>query len=93
MESIFDKTSLKVEMWIPPAHIEIKDFSAGYQHRAQHSGEAHIKAFIVSSTLKGLSLIDRQRRNHTILLPLIQNEFHALSMKTLTPDEWAETKE
>ncbi len=93
MESIFDKIKSQLEAAIPLEHFEVEDFSAGHQHHAQHSGGAHIKALIVSPAFERLSLINRHKRIYAILEPLMQKEIHALSMKTLTPREWAETKE
>lgn len=49
----------------------------------------HFEAVIVSSEFAGLSRVKRQQRVNAILKPRFDSgELHALSMKTLTPEEW-----
>jgi acid stress-induced BolA-like protein IbaG/YrbA len=49
----------------------------------------HFEAVIVSSEFSGLNRIKRQQRINAILKPRFDTgELHALSMKTLTPEEW-----
>jgi acid stress-induced BolA-like protein IbaG/YrbA len=51
---------------------------------------SHWYATIVSNAFEGLSRIKRQQRVYATLGNRMQtNEVHALSMKTLTPAEWA----
>ena len=50
----------------------------------------HWYATIVSSSFEGQRLIQRHQKVYATLGGRIQtNEVHALSMKTLTPAEWA----
>ncbi len=49
----------------------------------------HFEAVIVSSEFGGLNRVKRQQRINAILKPHFDSgELHALSMKTLTPEEW-----
>lgn len=49
----------------------------------------HFDAVIVSSEFAGLSRVKRQQRINVILKARFDSgELHALSMKTLTPEEW-----
>ncbi len=49
----------------------------------------HFEAVIVSSEFVGQSRVKRQQRVNAILKARFDSgELHALSMKTLTPDEW-----
>jgi acid stress-induced BolA-like protein IbaG/YrbA len=49
----------------------------------------HFEAVIVSSEFAGLSRVKRQQRVNAILkVRFDSGELHALSMKTLTPEEW-----
>jgi len=72
----------QVQAWIaaalPCAHLEV-------------SGDGqHFAATIVSAEFAGLSRIARhQKINVALRHRLESNELHALSMKTLTPEEWA----
>jgi len=51
----------------------------------------HFAALIVSSEFAGLSRVKRQQRVYqTIKDKLDSGELHALSMQTLTPEEWRE---
>ena len=75
-------SSEQVKIWIaaalPCEHLEV----AGDGH--------HFEALIVSAEFSGLSRVARhQRINAALRARLESNELHALSMKTLTPDEWA----
>jgi acid stress-induced BolA-like protein IbaG/YrbA len=49
----------------------------------------HFFATIVSSEFDGLARIARQRRVYAALGDRMREQIHALSMKTLTPAEWA----
>ena len=49
----------------------------------------HFEAVIVCSEFAGLSRVKRQQRVNAILKQRFDSgELHALSMKTLTPEEW-----
>ena len=49
----------------------------------------HFEAVIVSPAFDGKRLIARHQLVNKTLGALMGNEIHALSMKTLTPAEWA----
>ncbi|MCS6995544.1 MAG: BolA family transcriptional regulator [Casimicrobiaceae bacterium] len=48
----------------------------------------HFYATIVSSAFEGLPLVRRQQRVYAALGARMGTEIHALSMSTLTPQEW-----
>jgi acid stress-induced BolA-like protein IbaG/YrbA len=48
----------------------------------------HFEAVIVSKAFEGLRLIARHQKVYAALGDRMREEIHALSMKTLTPDEW-----
>lgn len=50
----------------------------------------HVCALIVSREFSGLSRIKRHRLVHSALGNRMEAEIHALSMRTLTPEEWSE---
>lgn len=72
----------QVQAWIaaalPCEHLEV-------------SGDGqHFAATIVSAEFAGLSRIARHQKINAVLRHRLEsNELHALSMKTLTPEEWA----
>lgn len=70
-----------IEAGMPEATVEV--VGDGY----------HFQALVVSPAFEGKSLIQRQR----IVKSLLQEHFdsgalHALSMRTLTPEQWASEK-
>lgn len=49
----------------------------------------HFQALVVSPDFVGMSRVQRQQRVHqTLRAQLDSGELHALSFKTLTPEEW-----
>ena len=48
----------------------------------------HFEALIVSDAFAGLSRVQRHQRVYAALGDRMREEIHALSMKTLTPQEW-----
>lgn len=49
----------------------------------------HFEAVIVSSHFEGKRPIQRHQMVYAVLGDRMREEIHALSMKTLTPGEWA----
>jgi acid stress-induced BolA-like protein IbaG/YrbA len=50
---------------------------------------AHFEAVVVSAEFTGLQRVRRHQLVYQALGDRMREEIHALSMKTLTPDEWA----
>ena len=48
----------------------------------------HFQALIVSSEFEGRSRVQRHQLVYAVLGDRMREEIHALSMKTLTPQEW-----
>lgn len=72
-----------------PVHVEVADEShlhAG--HPGARSGGGHFRVLIVSERFEGRRLVERQRLVYEALAREMGPDIHALSMKTLTPDEW-----
>ncbi len=72
-------------------HCEVIDEShlhAG--HVGARDGGGHFRAIIVSAKFEGLNRIAAQRLVYSSLEDWMGNEIHALSMRTLTPEAWAE---
>ena len=73
-----------IESWIaagmPCAHLSV----AGDGH--------HFEALIVSNSFDGMNRVKRQQAVYAILKERLDSgELHAISMRTLTPDEWKQT--
>lgn len=50
----------------------------------------HFEAIIVSPEFRGQLLVARHQRVYAALGERMKSDIHALSMQTLTPEEWAE---
>ena len=50
---------------------------------------AHFEAVVVSPSFAGASRVRRHQLVYAALGDRMREEIHALSMKTLTPEEWA----
>ena len=69
-------------------HFELKDFTGRHLNHKLHEGGFHLESIIVSSSFIDKNLIERHRMVYDALGELMKHEIHALSMKTLTPEEW-----
>jgi acid stress-induced BolA-like protein IbaG/YrbA len=50
----------------------------------------HFEALVVSAEFAGLNRVQRQQRVYqTLKTELASGELHAISFKTLTPEEWS----
>ena len=59
-------------------------------HLAIEGDGAHFQAVIVSAAFEGKSRVQRHQIVYTALGDRMREEIHALSMQTLTPDEWSQ---
>ena len=71
-------------------HFEIKDFTGRHLNHKLHEGGFHLETTIVSDDFTDKTLIERHRLVYDAMGELMKHEIHALSMKTLTRDEWEE---
>jgi acid stress-induced BolA-like protein IbaG/YrbA len=56
----------------------------------QVSGDGqHFEAIIVSGAFRGKSMVQQHQLVYKALGERMREEIHALSMKTLTPEDWA----
>lgn len=58
------------------------------EHLEVRGDGAHFEALIVSTEFEGKRLIARHQRVYAALGDRMKAEIHALSMRTLTPDEY-----
>ena len=86
--AIEDLMKEKLSSTIQLEHFEVKDFTGRHLHHKQNDGGFHLEAVIVSDSFNDKNLIERHRLVYKAMGNLMQNEIHALSMKTLTIEEW-----
>lgn len=60
------------------------------QHVDVKGDGAHFEAVIVSEEFNGKSLVQRHKLVYKALGDSMKTDIHALSMKTYTPEQWAE---
>jgi BolA protein len=71
-------------------HVEVLDQSALHEgHPGTEAGGGHFQVLVVAEVFAGLSRIKAQRVVYQALGDLMESEIHALSMRTLTPEQWA----
>lgn len=67
-----------------PAHMELHDES----HNHSLGAETHFNLIVVAEAFNEQGRLQRQRAIHAALGSLME-EIHSLTMKALTPQEWA----
>jgi len=75
-----------------PTPFEVRDFIAAglpCEHLDVEGDGRHFFATIVSTEFEGLSRVRRHQRVYSALGERMRAQIHALSMKTLTPAEFA----
>lgn len=78
-------TSQQIETWIRDG------LPCDYLHVEGDDGQ-HFKAVIVSPKFKGLMRVAQHQLVYRALGDRMHSEIHALSMRTLTPEEWRTEK-
>ena len=73
-------------------HIEVEDDSARHAgHAGAADGGSHFNVVVVSSRFVGLSRVARHRAVYKALESMMGADIHALSARTLTPEEWGQS--
>lgn len=80
----------KVVQTFSPEHLELVNESHTH-HRG--GDETHFKMLVVSSKFQGLSRVERQRQVQLLFDQERGQGLHALSLRLLTPEEWAKDKD
>ena len=73
-----------------PESIE-RDIASGLpcEHLTVEGDGQHFQAVIVSAAFEGKRPIQRHQMVYAVLGDRMREEIHALSMQTLTPEQWA----
>jgi BolA protein len=72
-------------------HVDVLDQSALHEgHPGAQAGGGHYHVLVVAEVFEGLSRIAAQRVVYQALADLMESEIHALSMHTMTPQQWAD---
>ncbi len=71
---------------LTPLHLDVINESG--MHNVPTGSETHFKVVAVSDQFSGKPLVFRHRMINTLLAEQFSNGVHALSLQTMTPDEW-----
>ena len=86
--SIEDDIIEKLQTSLNPAHLEV--INESHMHNVPPGSESHFKIIAVTSEFDSKTLIARHRIINKILAEELEGPIHALSLHTMTPDEWAQ---
>ena len=76
----------KLAETLTPAHLEV--INESQMHNVPPGSESHFKVVIVTDAFEGVSRVRRHQQVNGILAKELKEDIHALSMQTMTPDEW-----
>ena len=76
----------KVAEALAPVHLDVINESG--MHSVPPGSESHFKLVIVSDRFAGLTRVKRHQTVNGILEKELREDLHALSMETLTTEEW-----
>ena len=76
----------KITEALSPSYLTVMNES--YMHSVPPGAESHFKLVIVTDSFDGVPRVRRHQTVNGILKDELAGPLHALSMETLTPDEW-----
>lgn len=76
----------KLKTALVPAHLDV--INESHMHNVPPGSESHFKVIVVCKQFEGQSRVKRHQHVNGILQKELRDDIHALSMMTLTPDEW-----
>ncbi|VAW65126.1 Cell division protein BolA [hydrothermal vent metagenome] len=89
--SVEDDITEKLQALLAPLYLQISNES--HMHNVPPGAESHFKVVAVSDTFNGKMLVARHRLINKALAEELEGPIHALSLHTMTADEWAEKGE
>ena len=70
-------------------HVALEDQSARHAgHEGARGGAGHYTVLVVAACFAGLDQVARHRAVYAAVGDLIPSQVHALSIRSLTPEEW-----
>lgn len=77
----------KIQEALNPTFKEVLNES--HKHSVPKNSETHFKLLLVSELFQGLNRVQRQKKVYDLLSEELKNGIHALTMRLLTPEEYA----
>ena len=84
--TVHETIERKITASLAPAHLEV--INESHMHSVPPDSESHFKLVIVSQRFAGETRVRRHQAVNRILADELAADIHALSLQTLTPDEW-----
>jgi BolA protein len=78
----------KITNALQPEYLEVVNES--HMHNVPPDSESHFKVTVVTAEFNGKMLVARHRVLNQLLKEELEGPVHALSLNTLTPEEWQE---
>lgn len=78
----------KVRETLDPVHLEV--INESHMHNVPPGSESHFRLVVVSPRFEGERLLARHQAINALLAEELRSGVHALSLQTLTADEWKE---
>jgi BolA protein len=82
------KIEAKISDALRPEFLEVANES--HMHNVPQGSESHFKVTVVTTEFNGKMLVARHRMLNQLLKDELDGSVHALSLNTLTPEEWQE---
>jgi BolA protein len=84
-----ERIEQRIREKLRPTHFDLVDESARHAgHAGARSGGGHYRVLVVADAFAGRPLLARHRMVYEALGELVGGAIHAVSMRTLTPEEW-----
>ncbi len=77
----------KLQTSLAPSHLQV--INESHMHSVPPGSESHFKVVVVSERFAGMPRVRRHQTVNDILRDELSARIHALSLRTLTSDEWA----
>lgn len=84
--TVQENITQKIAESLTPAHLEV--INESHMHNVPPGSESHFKLVIVTDAFDGIPRVRRHQRVNGILEQEFKDGLHALSMQTMTPQEW-----
>jgi len=76
----------KLRDGLAPAHLQV--INESHMHSVPPGSETHFKVVVVSDRFSGMPRVRRHQAVNGLLAEELAEGLHALSLSTLTPEEW-----
>jgi BolA protein len=86
--TVQDIIEQKINERLRPVYLEVRNES--HMHNVPPGSESHFRVTVVSDLFEGKLPIARHRLLNEMLAAELAGPVHALSLHTMTPDEWQE---